>query len=265
MYGVGHVDTAAGLATAAARLTTTHWSEIEAVRTATPERRATVLDRLARRYWKPVYYYLRAKGHQDADARDITQDFFVDVVLGRDLFGQAERHRGRFRAYLLHCLKNYLRDRRRRERARRRAPRRPLLSIDDWADAERSRDLPLPLGQDPEGVFHHKWATSLLEEVLGRLRVGCEEAGLQVHLDIFRQRVVRPALEHVPASPVDELARRHGLTAKQVCNRTETIRRRFRRLLLGEVQLTVVDESAAEDELRSLMGHLTRRGGKDQS
>jgi len=49
------------------------------------------------------------------------------------------------------------------------------------------------------------------------------------------------------------LAERFGLTAKQVSNRGETIRRRFRKLLLEEVRLTVTDEATAGEELRLLM------------
>lgn len=245
----------------ASDLTSTHWSEIQAARTASPHRRQAVLDHLAWRYWKPVYYYLRAKGIQDADARDITQDFFVEVILGRDLFGQAEPHRGRFRSYLLHCLKNFVRDRRRREHARRRWPDRPQLSIHQWLDSESSRHLPPTLDEPPEEVFHRKWAASLLEQVLDRLRAACDGTGLGIHLEIFRQRIVRPALERVAPTPLEELAQQYGLTTKQVSNRAETVRRRFRRLLLDEVRLTVMDDSAAAEELRSLMGRLTRRAG----
>ncbi len=240
---------------------TTHWSEIEAARTSTPEHRQAVLENLARRYWKPVYYYLRAKGHQDADARDITQDFFVEVILGRDLFGQAQPHRGRFRPYLLHCLKNFVRDCIRRRRAQRRSADRSEVSIDRWAGSESSRCLPAALAEQPEEVFHHKWAASLLEEVLDNLRAACQGSELHVHFELFRQRVVRPALEHAAPAPVEELARRYGLTAKQVNNRVETVRRRFRRLLLKEVRLTVMDDTAAGEELRSLTGHLSRRAG----
>ncbi len=245
---------------AAAEFATTHWSEIQAIRTSTPEHRRTVLDTLARRYWRPVYYYLRAKGHQDAEARDITQDFFIEVVLGRDLFGQAEPQRGRFRPYLLHCLKNFVRDRHRREQAhRRRSPDGVAVSIDQWVNSESSREPPPGLDKSPEQLFHEKWAASLLAQVLDGLIAACERSGLSVHLEIFRQRVVRPALERVAPVTLEELGRRYGLTTKQVSNRAETVRRRFRRLLLEEVRLTVMDETAAEEELRSLMGHLTQR------
>lgn len=237
---------------------TTHWSEIQAARTSTPEHRNAVLDSLTRCYWKPVYHYLRARGHEDHEARDITQDFFVNVVLGRDLFAQADPERGRFRPFLLTSLKNYTHDWHRRAKTRRRAPAGLVLSFDGWSESERSQHEPTAPPHSPDDVFNQRWAAVMLEQVLDRLRTLCDEAGLSVHLDIFRQRVIQPALEQVAPTPLETLAQQHGLTPKQAANRGETIRRRFRRLLLDEVRLTVTDESTAEEELRLLMNCLRR-------
>jgi len=239
--------------------TTTHWSEIQAARTSTPEHREAVLNTLVGRYWKPVFSYLRAKGYQDADARDITQDFFNEVVLGRDLFGRAVRERGRFRAYLLHCLKNFARQRHRREQTQRRAPDRRIISIEEWGSADKSRYDPPARDSSPEAVFHQQWATSLFELVLERLRLSCRQNGLDVHLSIFEQRFVAPALGHTAAIPVETLAQQYGLTSKQVANRTETVRRRFRKLFLEEVRLTVIDEASASEEVGSLIEQLRLR------
>jgi len=237
---------------------TTHWSEIQAARTSTPEHRMAVLNSLTRCYWKPVYHYLRARGHEDHEARDITQDFFVDVVLGRDLFAQADPERGRFRPFLLTSLKNYTHDWYRRATAQRRAPAGLVLSFDGWSESERSQHEPAAPSQSPDDVFNQRWAAVMLEQVLDRLRTLCDKAGLSVHLDIFRKRVIQPALEQVAPTPLETLAQQHGLTSKQAANRGETIRRRFRKLLLDEVRLTVTDESTAEEELRLLMDCLRR-------
>ncbi len=242
--------------TAGQGFTTTHWSEIRAARTLSAEHRTAVLNNLARRYWRPVYHYLRARGLGDAESRDVTQDFFVEVVLGRDLFGQADAEKGRFRPYLLHCLKNFIRERHRRERARRRSPDRPVVSIDQWTDSRDAQIEPPAPEASPEEAFHRRWAASLLEGVIDRLSTSCRQAGLAVHYAIFQERFVRPALEHAPPTEVEALAVRFGLTPKQVANRAETVRRRFRNLLLDEVRLTVSDEIAAEDELRALLEHL---------
>jgi RNA polymerase sigma-70 factor (ECF subfamily) len=242
--------------------TTTHWSEIQAARTSTPEHREALLNTLAGRYWKPVFSYLRAKGYQDADARDITQDFFNEVVLGRDLFGRAIPERGRFRAYLLHCLKNFARQKHRRERTQRRAPDRALISIEEWGGADNSRYHPPARNVSPEAIFHQQWATSLFELVLERLRLACRQNGLEVHLSIFEQRFVGPALGQTTPVPLESLADRYGLTPKQVANRTETVRRRFRKLFLEEVRSTVLDEISASEEVGSLIQQLRLRPGQ---
>jgi RNA polymerase sigma factor (sigma-70 family) len=236
--------------------TTTHWSEIQAARTASPGHRQAVLDNLARRYWKPVYRYLRARGHDEADARDITQDFFVEVILGRDLFGHADPHKGRFRPYLLHCLKNFTRERYRRHAAARRAPDRPLLSLDVWTEAGSSHYEPAAPKLTPDDIFHRQWAASLLEQVIDRLRAACEAAGQKAHYTIFHERFVQPALEQTAPTALETLAERFGLTTKQAANRCETVRRRFRSLLLDEVRLTVAGETAAEEELQALLAQL---------
>mgnify|MGYP001443511826 CR=1 FL=1 len=238
---------------------TTHWEQIEGARTSTPERRRAVLDELARRYWRPVYSYVRARGHHDADARDITQGFFTEIILGRDLFAQANANRGRFRPYLLHCLKNYLRDSRRRELAQRRSPEGSVLSLETCTFEGTTAPLGDGSTATPEEVFHRQWAADLLRTVLERLQSECQSDGLGEHLDIFEQRVVRPALQEDKPPSVDVFAERFGLTPKQVCNRTETIRRRFRRVLLDEVRATVTRQSDAEDELLALTNLLASR------
>lgn len=238
---------------------TTHWEDLRAVRTSTPEHRQAVLEGLARRYWAPVYWYVRTNGIDHTEALDATQDFFVYVVLERDLFGRAEQVRGRFRAFLLQALKNFQRDRRRHTHAERRCPDGLVLSLDRWTGSEGRRlDLPAP-DSNPEVQFHWKWAATLLEQVLADLERSCQRAGLASHFAIFRERVIRPALYGDTPTPTEELADRYGLTPKQVANRTETIRRRFRKLLLQEVSLTVGNQAEVEDEIRVLMGYLRQQ------
>lgn len=233
--------------------TSTHWTEIHAVRTDTPERRRALLESLARRYWRPVYHFLRAQGQADADARDTTQAFFAEVILGRDLFGQADPQKGRFRPYLLRCLKNFVREVYRREHAGCRAPDRGVISIEHGFGSEAPRYEPIAPDASPENVYHRQWAASLLEQVIDRLAADCQTANLQPHYRIFHERVVRPALEGTPPAPLETLAARYGLTSKQAANRGETIRRRFRQLLLDEVRTTVGDQAEAEDELQCLL------------
>lgn len=75
---------------------TTHWSLIEDIKSK-EDRNEALISLLLERYWKPVYCYLRQKGHNNEQAKDLTQDFFHEVVLNRNLLGRAEQCKGRFR------------------------------------------------------------------------------------------------------------------------------------------------------------------------
>lgn len=237
-------------------LRTTHWESLDAARTSDPEFRRAVLEDLTRRYWQPVYGYLRAQHLSDADALDVTQGFFVQIVLDRDLFARADRRLGRFRDFLLQCLKNYLRDRRRHAQALKRCPQTAMLSLERWMEDNGRRNEPPAPDSDPEELFNRKWATGLLERALVELDESCRKAGLSTHLAIFRERVIWPTLYNRPATLTERLAERYGLTNKQVANRTETIRRRFRNALLDEIRLTVMDESEVDEELSFLVESL---------
>lgn len=87
---------------------TTHWSLIEAVGTTADDRNKALIGLLLNRYWKPVYSYLRRLGYDNEQAKDLTQSFFHEVVLGRELIRKADRSKGRFRSFLLTALKRYL-------------------------------------------------------------------------------------------------------------------------------------------------------------
>jgi RNA polymerase sigma factor (sigma-70 family) len=238
--------------------TTTHWSEIAAARTASPERRRLVLDDLAQRYWGPVYHFLRAHGRSDGDARDLTQEFFLEVVLGRDLFGRADPARGRFRTYMLHCLRTFLRERYRQEHAAVRSPVRPLFSLEERDARGQAGQEPAAPEALPEQAFHRQWAVALLERTIGRLSEACRAAGLEEHFAVFEEHFLRPTLERGAAVPLETLAERFSLSPKQAANHCETVRRRFRKLLLEEIRVTVDDQADVQDELRALMDGLQR-------
>jgi DNA-directed RNA polymerase specialized sigma24 family protein len=185
---------------------TTHWGEIRAVRTSTPERRQAALNNLAYRYWRPVYCYLRARGLPNADVLDVTQDFFLHVILERDLFGRAEPKLGRFRDFLLCSLRNFLEDHRRRAHAHLRRPEGLVLSLERWMGPDGPKYEPPALDSNPEALFHWKWATALLERVLGNLEQSCRQAELGEHFAIFEERVVHPTLFGEEPTPTEELA-----------------------------------------------------------
>ena len=63
----------------------TRWSEIHDAKTLDETRRRAAVGCLMQKYWKPVYCYLRQKRYDNESAKDLTQGFFQEIVLGREL------------------------------------------------------------------------------------------------------------------------------------------------------------------------------------
>ena len=68
--------------------------------------RDTALAQLCRRYWVPLYAFLRRKGHSDNNAQDLTQGFF-ERLLAKDYLKSVAPEKGRFRSFMLTAIKHY--------------------------------------------------------------------------------------------------------------------------------------------------------------
>src|ERR1051325_10736680 len=77
------------------------------------------LSRLCGAYWGPLRAYARRLGHTEEDAKDLTQGFFAEL-LEKNLFGAADRKKGKFRSFLLTAFNHFLSDEKRRTTAAKR-------------------------------------------------------------------------------------------------------------------------------------------------
>jgi DNA-directed RNA polymerase specialized sigma24 family protein len=67
----------------------TLWTQVLQAHGRDEELRRSAWEELARKYWKPVYAYVRAAwARSNEDAKDLTQDFFA-WMLKSDLPGRA--------------------------------------------------------------------------------------------------------------------------------------------------------------------------------
>jgi RNA polymerase sigma-70 factor (ECF subfamily) len=102
------------------RFDTTQWSLVRAGgESADPAQRREALTALCRIYWPPVYDYIRYRGNDAESARDLTQGFFAQL-LDKEYVKRADRERGKFRSFLLTCVKRYVADQKDRAQARKR-------------------------------------------------------------------------------------------------------------------------------------------------
>src|SRR4051812_41577204 len=116
--------------TAAAVFPATRWSIVlQARQESRPEQSHAALAELCRQYWFPLYAFARRRGQSPADAEDLTQSFFAELLTTR-LFDVADPDQGRLRTFLLTAFQRRLADHHRREHAQKRGGGQHLISID---------------------------------------------------------------------------------------------------------------------------------------
>ena len=228
---------------------TTQWSLIEDIQDGKDQDKA-LIGFLLKQYWKPVYCYLRHKGYGNEQAKDLTQGFFHEVVLNRDLVGRADPSRGRFRAFLLHALKQYTNKQNLKEQTQRRLEQKAVsFEIDE------EPILPKSMAQTTaEESYHYAWLSSLLEHVLEEVKENCEQQGMNIHWALFNKRVVWPTFGDRSPPSLPELCEHYDIdSVKKASNMIITVKRRFRAALMQHVRNTVLSQGQASDELEELL------------
>jgi RNA polymerase sigma-70 factor (ECF subfamily) len=226
---------------------TTHWSLIEGIASADQDRSVALIGVLMDRYWKPVYCYLRRKGHTNEQAKDLTQGFFHEVVLERHLVEKADPAKGRFRSFLLMALNRYLVNVRKHDARQRRTPVGKLVPLEVVEPPELSQ---LVAESDPEDCFSYAWVSALLERVLEDLEGDCHRDGKTVHWHLFHDHVLAPILDRTDPVPLADLCTRYGIEDEaQASNMIVTVKRRFQKLLQEHLRKSVMSEELLADEL----------------
>jgi RNA polymerase sigma-70 factor (ECF subfamily) len=229
---------------------TTHWSLIEKAGSSNEENNQAFVGLLLSRYWKPVYCYLRRKGHNNEQAKDLIQDFFHEVVLGQHLIEKADAAKGRFRSLLLIALNRYLGDVREKETAQKRVPKGHIISIDMDAPPEIPRSIS---GSAPERTFDYAWVSSLLEQVLEKVELKCREDGMDIHWGIFCDRVLHPIMDRKVPPPLKEIAAKHGISDEsKVSNMIITVKRRLQGVLKQHLRESVTSDEYIQGELEQM-------------
>lgn len=234
---------------------TTQWDDIRRAQTLDENRRRDAVGELLARYWRPVYCYLRRKGFDNEGAKDITQGFFHEVVLGRELIQRAESCRGRFRTFLLTALDRYVTSLHRADAARKRRPVGGIVPL-EGADGV---GLPEPARTArPDEAFHHAWAAALLDDVLSELERECVGTGKRKHWEVFRARILAPIVDSTAPVPLATLCDQHGIDNEMTAsNMIVTVKRRFQAILRSRIRRLVNSDGEVEQELRELIAALS--------
>ncbi len=229
---------------------TTHWSLIEDSKSDDDRSRA-LIGLLLDLYWKPVYFYLRRKGHNNEEAKDLTQGFFHEVVLNRALIQKADQSKGRFRSFLLHALEQYLIDQRHKQNAQKRIPKDRLVSLDTVEAPVFPHVHP---DMTAEESYNYGWMSALLDRVLSNVETKCHEQDMSIHWNIFNDRVVLPILKQQASPSLEAVCEKYGIAdRKKASNMTITVKRCFQAVLQEHVRNTVISDDQTREELQEIM------------
>ena len=226
--------------------TTTHWSVVLEAQRESPAAEEA-LEKLCRIYWRPIYSFVQRQGIRPEEGEDLTQAFFADLLEHKSLTA-VRRERGRFRSYLLGALKYFLADERRRAMAIKRGKGQRLIPLEELSADERMEMEPA----DPitaEQIYERRWASTVLERVLGLLKNEYHTAGKAMLFDSLKQ-----LLPDEPGAPSQaEIAGQLGMTDNAVRQAFYRFRQRYQSLLREEIAHTVATVGDVEDELRHLI------------
>jgi RNA polymerase sigma factor (sigma-70 family) len=231
--------------------TTTHWSVVLEAQGESPAAQEA-LEKLCRTYWQPIYGFVRRQGVEPEDAKDLTQGFFALLLEHRNL-NAVRQEKGRLRSYLLASLKYFLANEHSRATATKRGAGQQLIPLEDLRERERvgyepSETLP------PDQIYERRWALSVLDQVLTRLRKECRAAG-PASAGLFDQLEKSFTDEPDRSSPADT-AEEFGMTVSAVRQASYRLRQRYRQVLREEVAHTVILPGDIDDEVRHLIAVL---------
>ncbi|MEA3210676.1 MAG: hypothetical protein QOE70_3733 [Chthoniobacter sp.] len=232
----------------AGRFELTRWSMVVAATDGDSTQARAALQHLCTTYWYPLYAFVRREGHGAHDAQDLTQEFFARLI-EKHWLESVDREKGKFRSFLLGAMKHFLANEWDRARRLKRGGGEAPLSLD--AQSGEARYALEPADRwTAEQIFERRWALTLLEQVLGRLRREFVAVGKE---KLFN--ALEPALTGGKVAYA-EVAARLNLNEGAVRVAVHRLRLRYRDLVRAGIAETVSDETEIEAELQHLFAAL---------
>jgi RNA polymerase sigma factor (sigma-70 family) len=144
----------------------THWSAIRHAHDPASADYERHLRALVELYWKPVYWVIRhAWSRGNDEAKDLTQEFFAEVMLERSLSRGYDPERGSFRLFLRTALTRFMSNTVRDAGRQKRGGGQRLLPL----DALEGDVLPAPeegTALTPDEAFDAAWNRTVIDQAV---------------------------------------------------------------------------------------------------
>ncbi len=207
------------------------------------------LQRLCQRYWRPIYGFIRRRGHNPSEAEDLTQDFFRHF-LGHKVLEKLDLSKGRFRSFLLVILKNFLANERDKAEAEKRGGGKALISLDNLPGEEIA--VVATPGLNPEALYDRRWALNVLSVSMARLEAAETAVGRIQQFERLKIFLTVDAKDDNYQAAGADLE----MTREAVGMAVSRLRDRFGAVVREEIACTVTRPEQVEEELRSLKAAL---------
>lgn len=214
----------------------------------------SALEQLCTAYWYPLYVYLRRWGRNPDDAKDLIQSFLTHLFCDseKDRLANVDASKGKFRSWLLVCLKRYAKDHRLGEPG---TVRNPLpLEVDEAEN--RYLQEPIDPATTPDLAYEQSWAAQILNRALRSLQ---SEFALEEKAHRFEVLAKFLPGKH-PDLSREQAALQLGTSETAVNTEVTRMRQRLAQLVRKEVTDLLDDpERDLELELQYMMGLFSRR------
>ena len=206
-----------------------------------PDRRADV-EQLCRRYWRPVYRYLRiVRAKTNDDAKDLTQAFYLWILEGETL-ASYDAAKGSFRGFLKILLARFAKDQDRMNGCLRRGGGNTFIPLD--AEGALPADgVADPQAAEPWAAFDQEWAYTICHVAIGRIRRRREAENRALPVAVFEAYDLVPEAQR---PTYGELARRFGVKESDVGNFITSIRHE----LYAEIRAELSGVTRGDEDLR---------------
>ena len=226
----------------------THWSVVLlAAQNESPEAAQAALATICQSYWPPLYTFLRRRGHSPANAQDLVQAFFVNL-LEQNSFSHVNRDKGKLRTFLLGSLQHFSANEQDRANALKRGGGQQIVPLDEhYAEAEAA--VRTVGDADATVSYDRTWAATLLDQAWECLRTAMATEGKEAWLNEIKPLLLGGP---EPTPTQEQVAARLNLHPSTLRTALQRLRQRYRETLRAEVARTVCDASEIDEEVRYL-------------
>lgn len=233
---------------------TTRWTQVLSARGESPEAQLA-LGQLCEAYWKPVFRFIRRNNFEEDAAREMTQEFFAQL-LARHGLDHVEQGKGRFRSYLLGAVKHFLADQLDRANAAKRGGGQAPVPFEVQPETHTTvcLQIPAPASPLPDAFFDRQWALNVVDRALNAMAAEFAAGGKGKQFETLKPWLVGETGSLSQSEAATEL----GLSEGAIKVAIHRLRKRFRDLVKEEIAGTVDQTVSVQEELRYLLEALAQ-------